>query len=59
MKELKEQLIREAVEKHGKIYPCGDNTRLDDCFTVTDDHILFWFNLDSETTKMLAMEIHN
>jgi hypothetical protein len=59
MKELKEQLKREAVEKHGKIYPSGDRKVLDDCFTISENKILFWFNLDNETTKVLIREIHN
>ena len=59
MESLKTQLKKEAVRKHGKIYPSGNKISLDECFTITENQILFWFNTESNTTKVLSREINN
>jgi hypothetical protein len=41
---------KEAIKKHGNIYPCCNNEQgisfelLADCFTEMNDCIYFWFN---------------
>ncbi len=59
MRDLKQELRQEAEEKHGKIYPSGHNKELDDCYTEDEGQLMFWFNLEDQTTKMLAREIYN
>jgi len=59
MEDIKRELRKEAEEKHGKIYPAGQMRELDDCYTVEDNKVLFWFNPEDQTTKVLAREIKN
>lgn len=50
---LKNKIIRKAIRKYGRIYPCGYNTKLDECFTWRGNAICFWFNIKDDTTHML------
>ena len=59
MEDLKKELRQEAEEKHGKIYPPGRMENLDDCYTVEKDKVLFWFNIEGQTTKAITREIKN
>jgi len=59
MNDLKNDLKKEAEKKHGKIYPSGDKRNLDDCFTENDDTLMFWFNLENQSTKVLTRKIDN
>lgn len=59
MENLKRELRQEAEKKHGKIYPSGKRDKLDDCYTEDGGQLMFWFNLEDQSTKMLAREIHN
>jgi len=57
MKDIKEELKAAAVEQYGSIEPCGDKTHLDQCFTVADNKILFWFNVGNDT-RILHRDLH-
>jgi hypothetical protein len=52
---VKQKLFYEALNKYGHISPCND---LDfrDCFTIEDDRVYFWFNVDN-TTKIEGTKI--
>lgn len=54
-KKLKKNMIREAKKIHSKIFPCGMKRSLDECFTITEDAVLLWFNTrDKDTHVMMA-----
>lgn len=57
MEKLKKQLREEAEKEHGKIYPAGRYRELEDCYTVHGNHLLFWYNLEDQTTKTKVREI--
>jgi len=59
MENLKQELRQEAEEKHGKIYPSGHHENLDQCYTEAEGKLLFWFNVEDKTTKMLTRDINN
>jgi len=53
MEESKQALIDKALEKYGKIYPC-ENKKIEDCFTQEEDLLIFWFNDDSGSTRIVT-----
>lgn len=62
MKYLKDILIQKAKDEYGdNIKPCGNHTDLYDSFTIHKNKLIFWFNIDSNTTKILFenMEVNN
>lgn len=59
MEEIKREMKQEAEKKHGKIYPAGKLRNFEDCFTVEEGKVLFWFNVEDQTTKTMARELKN
>ena len=60
MEEQKRALIEQAMDTHGTIRPCGPYKELNDCFTIYDNHLFFWFNTpEEETTKILSTRLDN
>ena len=59
MKNLKRELRQEAEEKHGKISLPGSKENLDQCYTEANGKLLFWFNIENKSTKILSREIDN
>ena len=58
MDELKKQLISEAKEKYGAIFPCGEKKHINDCFTCEMGKLIFWFNTEKDTsTRALIAKI--
>ena len=55
--EHKRTMIERAREEHEEIYPCADRVRLDDCFTVDRNRLMFWFNTRDASTHMLSVAI--
>ncbi len=53
MSETKMKLIQRALDKHEKIFPCGDAALLEECFTVAEDRLLFWYNTEDDSTHLL------
>ncbi|MBD3346251.1 MAG: hypothetical protein GF401_14435 [Chitinivibrionales bacterium] len=56
MNERKRELIKRAREQYQDIFPCTTRSNLDDCFTVENDRILFWFNTLDASTHILTAE---
>lgn len=54
---MKKEMIREAEEKYGIVFPVSRRKELDDCFTIFDSFILFWFNTSAKTTRVLRREL--
>ena len=57
MEELKESLIRKALSVHKSIYPCNGKLKLEDCFTVEENRVIFWFNTTDRNTHALSADI--
>jgi hypothetical protein len=53
----KNQLIQKALLKHGEIFPCNNKADLYDCFTLEENHLIFWYNLSSKTTCTEILDI--
>jgi len=51
---LEKKMIKEAVRKHRRIYPCADKKALEECFTRHENRLLFWFNTEEKTTHVVA-----
>lgn len=57
MSDLKKKLIQKALRKHKKIYPCFEKNRLDSCFTLEKNELLFWFNTKDHSTHIMSAKI--
>jgi hypothetical protein len=57
MNEIRHSLIRKATRQYRKIRPCAHKAELNECFTVEDKQVLFWFNTEDESTHMIAAEM--
>jgi hypothetical protein len=57
MKELKLQLIERALEEHQVIFPCTSRGELEECFTETDNKLLFWFNTQDHSTHLIMHDL--
>jgi hypothetical protein len=54
MNEIKYKLILEARDRFKKIYPCGNNKDLIDCFTRMGNLLVFWFNTEDKSTHLMT-----
>jgi hypothetical protein len=52
----KEELLKKAMALHGKIEPTRTRRTLEECFTTEDSKLIFWFNDENGTTKVLVQE---
>lgn len=57
MNDIKNTMINEAKNNFTKIYPCGNNKDLDDCFTTYENQIFFWFNTDDDSTHVISKSL--
>jgi hypothetical protein len=60
MIELQNQLISEAKATYGEIFPCGEKTKLSDCFTYEETlgKLVFWFNVAADrSTRALTLAV--
>jgi hypothetical protein len=57
MNDLKKKLIHKATQQYKSIRPCAHKAELNECFTVEDNTVLFWFNTEDESTHMVAAEL--
>jgi hypothetical protein len=55
----KANLIDHAVNMYGTVTPCGTTSSLDECFTVWDDSLIFWFNTNDNNTHVLLAKIED
>ncbi|NLG16755.1 MAG: hypothetical protein GX556_05425 [Fibrobacter sp.] len=58
MNELKLRLIKEASQRHNKIFPCSHKEHLSDCFTWQDNLIFFWYNTEDQSTHVIIDEVN-
>jgi hypothetical protein len=52
----KEELLRKAMALHGRIEPTRTRRSFEECFTTEDSKLIFWFNDETGTTKVLVKE---
>jgi hypothetical protein len=52
----KEELLKKAMAIHGRIEPTRTRRTLEECFTTEDSKLIFWFNDETGTTKVLVQE---
>ena len=50
-------LIQRAKMQFGIIYPCTGKKYFEECFTVADDKLYFWFNTMDKSTRMMSMDL--
>ncbi len=64
--DIKTKMIQESIDTVAKtygtaeIFPCGNKLTLDDCFTIDDNNIIFWYNIPygiGYTTKIMTHPI--
>ena len=53
MSEVELGLLKKALEAHEKIYPCGETSLLEDCFTKAGEKHYFWFNTEDDSTHVV------
>lgn len=54
MTEQQRGMIAEARARHGEILPCVHRSSLENCFTMERGLLMFWFNDDSGSTRMIS-----
>jgi hypothetical protein len=57
MNTIKKTMIKKAKSRFKKILPCGQRRDFDECFTVENDKVFFWFNTEDESTHVLSTEM--
>lgn len=57
MNEAKQTLIRDAIRQYKKIEPCTIAKTFDDCFTIEEGMLFFWFNTADNSTHVVAKEL--
>ena len=58
IKSAKKLLIEKANNIYNKIFPL-QNKQHDECFTIHDNKMLFWFNDENMSTKVLIHQLNN
>lgn len=56
MGELERKLIRKAIRRHKKIYPCPHKGTFETSFTRETDRVLFWYNTKDRSTHVISAE---
>ena len=54
MPATKRELIKQAITKYKRIFPCGEKRRLSECFTREGNELIFWFNTEDRTTRVMV-----
>jgi hypothetical protein len=57
MGELEQKLIRRAMLKHKKIFPCSRKGTFETSFTRESDRILFWYNTRDRSTHVVSTKL--
>jgi len=57
MHTIQDTMINQAINKHGNIFPSSNNKSLYDCFTITDDMVIFWYNTIDNSTHTIIEKI--
>jgi hypothetical protein len=54
MNEMKYDILLRAIDRYERIYPCSDRNDFNECFTVEDGRLLFWFNTEDQSTHVMS-----
>ena len=54
MGEEKIELIQLAYRRYKNIEPCGTQESFAECFTKSDDELMFWFNTEEGSTRLVT-----
>jgi hypothetical protein len=57
MNQMKTKLIRKALKKYKRIYPCSKCKGFPDSFTRNGNTIYFWFCTKDKSTHLVAEKI--
>ena len=57
MGEIERKLIKRAIERHKKIFPCARRGNFDACFTREDNRLLFWYNTTDKSTHVVSAKM--
>jgi hypothetical protein len=57
MNETKEKMIQEARTRYGSICLLPHGATFSDCFTRSNNNLIFWFNTEDNLTHMIAEKI--
>lgn len=57
MNAIKKRMIAEARRKYRRIFPCSYRRNLDDCFTIENNEIIFWFNTEDFSTHTVSVKL--
>ncbi len=57
MNEIKNNMIRKALDLYKDIHPCSTKNDLVDCFTIEGNMVFFWFNTADESTHVLTDDL--
>ena len=57
MSKYKHDLIRKAVNRYEKIFPCGTKSDFSECFTEYKNTLFLWFNTKDNSTHVITLEM--
>jgi hypothetical protein len=57
MNKLKETLIERARDRYEEISPCPSKGSFEECFTLENNRLCFWFNTKDQSTHVLAERV--
>lgn len=57
MNELKDNMLKKAMERYRTIFPCWPRQNIQDCFTVEGTKLCFWFNTEDDSTHLEYVEM--
>ena len=58
MNQLKNTLIEKAKIEYAAIFPCSEKNSFNDCFTLEENSLFFWFNTSDHSTHVLCASIN-
>lgn len=54
--ELHRRIIRRAIRKYHRVFPCLGKTSLEECFTQQEGKVFFWFNTEDCDTHVIVAD---
>ncbi len=57
MSRKKKKLIQKARSLYNKISPCGAKRTFEECFTLSENTLFFWFDTEDHSTHILTEKI--
>ncbi len=55
--EIKNEMIKEALELYKEIHPPLTVNAIEDCFTYEKNRIILWFNISNLSTKVVQRDL--